>query len=157
MGKRKPFIDKKHATTYSLIYRPADEAAADPTEGERLLVPVGQLPPQGNSSAPSSSWPSGSSRPLWADGPFEELPESRRREHIELGLPDDGYDYLKHLRSLRPAPAAELDAAAAQQEDTQEAAVAGALPNGTLLLVLVLHGDTRLARWQRMRNQLFGE
>ncbi|CAL5085816.1 unnamed protein product [Urochloa decumbens] len=31
------------------------------------------------------------------------LPEHVRREILELGLPDDGYDYLPHLRELRPS------------------------------------------------------
>ncbi|KAG8099277.1 hypothetical protein GUJ93_ZPchr0013g33886 [Zizania palustris] len=31
------------------------------------------------------------------------LPEHVRREIRELGLPDDGYDYLPHLRELRPS------------------------------------------------------
>lgn len=31
------------------------------------------------------------------------LPEHVRREILELGLPDDGYDYLTHLRELRPS------------------------------------------------------
>ncbi|PWZ04507.1 hypothetical protein Zm00014a_030189 [Zea mays] len=38
-----------------------------------------------------------------ASGP---LPEHVRREILELGLPDDGYNYLSHLRELRPAAAA---------------------------------------------------
>ncbi|KAL5197045.1 hypothetical protein ABZP36_000557 [Zizania latifolia] len=31
------------------------------------------------------------------------LPEHVRGEILELGLPDDGYDYLPHLRELRPS------------------------------------------------------
>ncbi|KAL6878375.1 hypothetical protein ACP4OV_012545 [Aristida adscensionis] len=34
------------------------------------------------------------------------LPEHVRREILELGLPDDGYNYLSHLRELRPTAAA---------------------------------------------------
>ncbi|CAN6289319.1 unnamed protein product [Urochloa humidicola] len=34
------------------------------------------------------------------------LPEHVRREILELGLPDDGYNYLSHLRELRPSAAA---------------------------------------------------
>ncbi|KAJ1296966.1 hypothetical protein BS78_01G342000 [Paspalum vaginatum] len=33
------------------------------------------------------------------------LPEHVRREILELGLPDDGYNYLSHLRELRPSAA----------------------------------------------------
>ncbi|GJN40810.1 hypothetical protein PR202_gn00113 [Eleusine coracana subsp. coracana] len=39
----------------------------------------------------------------FASGP---LPEHVRREILELGLPDDGYNYLSHLRELRPAASA---------------------------------------------------
>ncbi|XP_006651428.1 protein LTV1 homolog isoform X1 [Oryza brachyantha] len=34
------------------------------------------------------------------------LPDHIRREILELGLPDDGYNYLHHLRELRPSAAA---------------------------------------------------
>ncbi|KAL5210773.1 hypothetical protein ABZP36_006396 [Zizania latifolia] len=34
------------------------------------------------------------------------LPEHIRRDILELGLPDDGYNYLHHLRELRPSAAA---------------------------------------------------
>ena len=34
------------------------------------------------------------------------LPEHVRREILELGLPDDGYNYLSHLRELHPSAAA---------------------------------------------------
>uniref|UniRef100_A0A0D9VUG9 Protein LTV1 homolog n=1 Tax=Leersia perrieri TaxID=77586 RepID=A0A0D9VUG9_9ORYZ len=33
------------------------------------------------------------------------LPDHLRREILELGLPDDGYNYLHHLRELRPSAA----------------------------------------------------
>ncbi|KQK15041.1 uncharacterized protein LOC100828059 [Brachypodium distachyon] len=32
-----------------------------------------------------------------------ELPEHVRREIVELGLPDDGYNYLSHIREIRPS------------------------------------------------------
>lgn len=31
--------------------------------------------------------------------PPDNMTEERRRELIELGFPDDGYDYLKHMRA----------------------------------------------------------
>ena len=39
---------------------------------------------------------------LYEDQSYQ-LPEEKRRAIIELGLPDDGYDYLQHLRSTAPA------------------------------------------------------
>eukprot|EP00955_Chlamydomonas_euryale_P067014 359715-Chlamydomonas_euryale.AAC.7 len=36
------------------------------------------------------------------------LSEARRREIIEYGFPDDGYDYLKHTRELAPRRATDI-------------------------------------------------
>ena len=33
--------------------------------------------------------------------PVLQLPEEKRREIVALGFPDDGYDYLKHLKEGR--------------------------------------------------------
>lgn len=38
--------------------------------------------------------------PRWFQDEVDEISEDRRKELIELGFPDDGYDYLKHLRVL---------------------------------------------------------
>lgn len=35
-----------------------------------------------------------------------ELSDERRRELLELGFPDDGYDYLQHMRTLGHGSAA---------------------------------------------------
>ncbi|BAF12120.1 uncharacterized protein [Oryza sativa Japonica Group] len=47
-----------------------------------------------------------------ASGP---LPDHVRREILELGLPDDGYNYLHHLRELRPSAAAAASSFAPNQ------------------------------------------
>lgn len=60
----------------------ADEDSFDPSRSD---------PSAGNGNFGSASGP---------------LPEHVRREILELGLPDDGYNYLSHLRELRPAAAA---------------------------------------------------
>lgn len=120
MGKKK-FIDKKNATTYSLVYATRDEGdQADDTpddvlknndvhEGQqhthdikRVLVPVGDLP-RGTPNDENKDFMAGP--PAWLtqnepQGP--PLDEEKRREILELGFPDDGYDYLKHLRESRP-------------------------------------------------------
>lgn len=31
--------------------------------------------------------------------PSDNMTEERRRELVEMGFPDDGYDYLKHMRA----------------------------------------------------------
>lgn len=45
MGKKKAFIDKKRSTTYSLVFRSAEdhEDPATNAEGDRVLVPAGEL------------------------------------------------------------------------------------------------------------------
>ena len=91
MGRRKPFIDKKSATTYSLLYDDTDEAGEEAS-------------PNGSGQGAQS----GSGRPDHSaiiaqlqgrdEAPVLQLPEVRRREITDLGFPDDGYDYLKHLK-----------------------------------------------------------
>jgi hypothetical protein len=43
---------------------------------------------------------------LLSYSPYEDegyvMTEARRKELIELGFPDDGYDYLRHLKELGP-------------------------------------------------------
>uniref|UniRef100_A0A0E0LNS0 Uncharacterized protein n=1 Tax=Oryza punctata TaxID=4537 RepID=A0A0E0LNS0_ORYPU len=56
-------------------------------------VPGAAAVEEGDDDAPSSSSASDT-------GP---LPDHVRREILELGLPDDGYDYLPHLREIRPS------------------------------------------------------
>ena len=92
MGRRKPFIDKKSATTYSLLYNDTEESGEDalaarnsehaPAKVDHAAV-IAQL--QGRQQ----------------EGPVLQLPEDRRRELVSLGFPDDGYDYLKHLKEGR--------------------------------------------------------
>ena len=84
MGRRKPFIDKKSATTYNLLYGDADEQpqaneALRPGDVARLQMDrdFGPFPPE------EITW---------------DLPGDKRKEIVELGLPDDGYDYLQHLK-----------------------------------------------------------
>ncbi|CAL5222515.1 g4890 [Coccomyxa viridis] len=92
MGRRKPFIDKKSATTYSLLYNDTEEAGEDASAARNIehvsakvdhAAVIAQL--QGRQQ----------------EGPVLQLPEERRRELVSLGFPDDGYDYLKHLKEGR--------------------------------------------------------
>eukprot|EP01026_Neomeris_dumetosa_P044248 TRINITY_DN3723_c0_g1_i3.p2 TRINITY_DN3723_c0_g1~~TRINITY_DN3723_c0_g1_i3.p2 ORF type:complete len:563 (-),score=104.11 TRINITY_DN3723_c0_g1_i3:388-2076(-) len=96
MGRRKPFIDKKRATTYRLVYKP-DTGGEEP---QQILVPVSEEPqPQ----AEDQFLTKGLQAEIKPFGCYSqtELSEEKRREIVELGLPDDGYDYLKHLRVLK--------------------------------------------------------
>ncbi|KAI4374946.1 hypothetical protein MLD38_012878 [Melastoma candidum] len=102
-GKRtKKFIDKQKAATFQLMPRDSEDPSfVDPSN--RIFVRV-----DGNRSFYADS--------IFADAIEEEgngverrtgegapwgLEESVRKEIIELGLPDDGYNYLIHLREIK--------------------------------------------------------
>ena len=96
MVKKKSWIDKKKATRYTLVYRSTDDHDEAPL---REFVPTDQLgahADQQPSSSTAGRYPPG--HPLAFLNEQEPLSEERRREIIALGFPDDGYDYLKHLR-----------------------------------------------------------
>ncbi|XP_066349456.1 uncharacterized protein [Miscanthus floridulus] len=82
--------------------------AADPND--RVFVRVDNNDYTVPGFADEDSFDSSLSDPSAGDGNFHSasgpLPEHVRREILELGLPDDGYNYLSHLRELRPAAAA---------------------------------------------------
>ena len=85
MGKTKPFIDKKNAKTYSLLY------------GDNEVDPVAP-----EARRPNTTGNEQTGRPLdflqfAPEDVSYDLPDSKRKEIVELGLPDDGYDYLQHL------------------------------------------------------------
>ena len=137
MGRRRAFIDKKRATTYSLIYAGEGGAAgAGGAPEERLLVdaarkvgvgrPDSEAVARARQGEPPGTYPPG--HPLeWLDAePGEALSPERRQELLELGFPDDGYDYIKHLRAGGRQPVG-LDAAQAQSGPRSEAEPAGSL------------------------------
>lgn len=97
MGKKKAFIDKKNARTFSLISRADDDSDDD----GGALVPAdaaGVFSERGRDGPAPSARDFFSAR-LEAERPTVSLDDSKRREIVDLGLPDDGYDYLKHLRA----------------------------------------------------------
>eukprot|EP00877_Chromochloris_zofingiensis_P001835 jgi/Chrzof1/11652/Cz06g03220.t1 len=102
MGKKKAFIDKRKAVTYSLVHRAA-EYDDDSDEAERVLVPNDELKvPAGPPADPSQLY-----RHFFGDEEdAEPLSDARKRELLEYGFPDDGYDYLKHCRVLGRSQAA---------------------------------------------------
>jgi len=81
--------------------------AADPND--RVFVRVDNNDYTVPGFADEDSFDPSLSDPSAGDGNFHSasgpLPEHVRREILELGLPDDGYNYLSHLRELRPAAA----------------------------------------------------
>ncbi|PUZ73092.1 hypothetical protein GQ55_2G446900 [Panicum hallii var. hallii] len=99
---RKP----RNFATFRLCPRPGAADASD-----RVFVRVDDNPysvpgftddgggPSSSTAVGGDDEPSSSS----ADDGGGALPEHVRHEILELGLPDDGYDYLAHLRELRPS------------------------------------------------------
>ncbi|KAK6131246.1 hypothetical protein DH2020_035003 [Rehmannia glutinosa] len=85
MGRKKKFIDKKKSATFQLMARdtsdpnyspdPSDCDDEDANNNVRRVF---------NHNAQSTA-----------------LPDHIRREILELGFPDDGYNYLTHLREIK--------------------------------------------------------
>ena len=175
MGRRKPFVDKKKSTTYNVIYREA--AQEDETAEQREWVEkekgVGVGRPDMDlleerhhqESLQGRRYPPG--HPLsWLEEEEgqETLSEERRKQNLDLGFPDDGYDYLKHLRVLgkgkvqglstaegpSTAAAAHPPAAGDLWEPAPEAPHAGC----TLLLMAALQVMQSLT--QCMHGHVFG-
>jgi protein LTV1 len=157
---RKKFIDKKSATTYALVYRSTDGADDDDgaaaqalAEGEqqrrvlaadgadRVLVAQPRPGEAGPASPLASRPPTHDPRALYRHffgGDHDDggaagggLSDAKRRELLSLGFPDDGYDYLKHMRVVGGAGGGKQqqrqqqeDEAEEQQQD-QDAAAAG--------------------------------
>ncbi|KAL6650019.1 hypothetical protein ACP70R_014243 [Stipagrostis hirtigluma subsp. patula] len=96
-GARKP----RNFATFRLFPR---AGAADPNDRVFVRVDNNDYSVPGFADEDPFDPPAGDDHhPHSASGP---LPEHVRREILELGLPDDGYNYLSHLRELRPTAAA---------------------------------------------------
>ena len=106
MGRKKGFLDKRSSVTYSLIH----SSAPSGEQPERLWVEksrgvsVGRPDPA--SATEGRQEQDGllpASHPLaWlSEGHEASLTDEKRRAIVDLGLPDDGYDYLQHLRDPR--------------------------------------------------------
>ncbi|CAA0841210.1 Unknown protein [Striga hermonthica] len=126
MGRKKKFIDKKKSATFQLMARDTSDPNYSPDpSGDRVFVRVDD-----NDYAPESfdeGGPDGdplTSNPdsIFADAPEDSddeyvaknfggvqncktqtngLPDHVRKEILELGFPDDGYNYLAHLREIK--------------------------------------------------------
>lgn len=105
---KKQFIDKKKSVTYNLVFRSTEDADAAPARmlAEAGVVGMGRVDEEAVlDSQPGDAlerrYPPG--HPLaWleAEQSQEAMTEERRRELVEFGFPDDGYDYLRHMRTL---------------------------------------------------------
>ncbi|KZV28851.1 hypothetical protein F511_13646 [Dorcoceras hygrometricum] len=107
MGKKKRFIYKKKSATFQLLSRDTSDPnySSDPSS-ERVFIRVdnngGVNPDSIFADAPED-----------CDGNFDSresskykdqntaLPDHVRKEILELGFPDDGYDYLIHMREIK--------------------------------------------------------
>ncbi|XP_076888902.1 uncharacterized protein LOC143539481 [Bidens hawaiensis] len=118
MGKKKKFIDKKKSATFQLISRDSsDPNYSESPSGDRVFVRV-----DGNSETPFfDEQADDDGNGIFDDDPDDysgdeidqkrttagrlpggsSLPDDVRREIVELGFPDDGYNYLAHLREIR--------------------------------------------------------
>lgn len=126
MGRKKSF-DKKSSVTYTLI----QSSAPAGQQPQRLWVEKSRGVEFGRPDAtlaPEAEQSHGTEAPLAhrLAGIFDEtgadLSQEQRREIVDLGLPDDGYDYLQHLRD----PPSTLTAAPEGKE------AASNLPEGKL-------------------------
>uniref|UniRef100_A0ACD5YY72 Uncharacterized protein n=1 Tax=Avena sativa TaxID=4498 RepID=A0ACD5YY72_AVESA len=116
MGRTRHRKPRGNSATFQLCPRPGAADASD-----RVLVRVDGNPyylpgfaEDDECDAYEGAFPSSSS--FGAVGDYEDelsysssaaaggaLPEHVRREILELGLPDDGYNYLTHIRDFRPS------------------------------------------------------
>jgi protein LTV1 len=99
--RKRPFIDRSRARTYEVVYRPLGDRSAGP---ERVLRAV----PRGNASDARFA-DAGDAGDVLAYRAVErdvrgwEGDYVREREAYalgEYGLPDDGYDYVKHFKRM---------------------------------------------------------
>ncbi|CAL1355720.1 unnamed protein product [Linum trigynum] len=129
MGRKKKFIDKKKSATFQLMARDSSDPFFDGTPGsEKVFVRVDEnqysVDEEGGEQRDDEE-----SNSIFADAPEDvddcvegtgdgvleiptrstaefrggssSLPDHVRREIIELGFPDDGYNYLLHMREIK--------------------------------------------------------
>lgn len=122
MGKKKKFFDKKNSATFQLLARDSSDPNYDGTPAtDRVFVRVDNHPYSpsafevGPADASGSGYSNEDPNSIFADAPDDyddeedgafgasaaPLPENVIREILELGFPDDGYNYLLHLREIK--------------------------------------------------------
>ncbi|CAI9116860.1 OLC1v1018130C1 [Oldenlandia corymbosa var. corymbosa] len=123
MGKNK-FIDKKKSATYQILARDtSDPNYSSGPSGDRVFVRVdnnqyqveGFSDDEENEHYQNDAVPADDPDSIFADAPDDYgygssrstsrtgslLPDHIRKEILELGFPDDGYNYLLHLREIK--------------------------------------------------------
>ena len=149
MGRRKPFVDKKNSTTYNVIYREAaqdDEGAAErdwieANKGVGVGRPDMDLLEERHhqESLQGRRYPAG--HPLsWLDDEESQaaLSEECRKQILDLGFPDDGYDYLKHMRVLGRGKGQGLSSAAGPHGAASTEAAAPGTPDLNIRTIYTL-------------------
>uniref|UniRef100_A0A5B7B4U2 Protein LTV1 homolog n=1 Tax=Davidia involucrata TaxID=16924 RepID=A0A5B7B4U2_DAVIN len=131
MGKKKKFIDKKKSATFQLLARDSsDPNYDDGASGDQVFVRVDTNPysidaffDQHDDAVSGDVQFVDDPNSIFADAPDDydddrdrvygkqiptpphsaagTLPDHMRREILELGFPDDGYNYLIHLRDIK--------------------------------------------------------
>eukprot|EP00232_Nephroselmis_pyriformis_P024291 CAMPEP_0182852964 /NCGR_PEP_ID=MMETSP0034_2-20130328/448_1 /TAXON_ID=156128 /ORGANISM="Nephroselmis pyriformis, Strain CCMP717" /LENGTH=268 /DNA_ID=CAMNT_0024983711 /DNA_START=18 /DNA_END=821 /DNA_ORIENTATION=- len=112
MGKKK-FLSKKDAATYAVVFRSHDDPQAESTEAsQRMFTQVaGKYTREAADLSDTEEFYDGEGgeggvgEDEWDEpgheGELEDDEAKRKRlELIDLGLPDDGYDYTQHLRRI---------------------------------------------------------
>eukprot|EP00903_Cladosiphon_okamuranus_P008978 g8589.t1 len=97
MGRKKKFIDKKESSTFHVVHRSQQDKANEGEEeaSEFVLIPSG--PSRDNQHQEQG----GSERNGKGKGKGKGGLAAEKRDHINaLGLPNDGYDYDQHLKSM---------------------------------------------------------
>ncbi|KAL1195017.1 hypothetical protein V5N11_031109 [Cardamine amara subsp. amara] len=111
MGKKK-FIDKKKAATFELCPRDtSDPRYSDAPGGDKIFLRVDQNPVnisgfiEEEEEEDNSKFEDASEDLAYGYSSFGDsnnpLPAHLRKEILELGYPDDGYNYLEHLREIK--------------------------------------------------------
>ncbi|XP_027329357.1 protein LTV1 homolog [Abrus precatorius] len=97
-GKKKKFIDKKNSVTFQLIARDSSDPSF--SLSDRVFVRVDNNPVSfaAVDDAVFDDADNDDDDVGISGGP---LPEEVRREILEMGFPDDGYNYLSHLREIK--------------------------------------------------------
>lgn len=120
-GRKKGFIDKKRSATFTLVARDsASSSSSNPLSTDRVFVRTDNhhdYSVPGFLESDEEQYNKDDESSIFADavedadvgvgaryaerGSGSALSEEVRREILELGLPDDGYNYLSHLREIR--------------------------------------------------------
>ncbi|XP_027917045.1 protein LTV1 homolog [Vigna unguiculata] len=98
-GRKKKFIDKKNSATFQLIARDSSDPSF--SQSDRVFVRVDNNPvsfPDAEDAGFDDATDDYDDYDGVNGGP---LPEDVRKEILELGFPDDGYNYLSHLREIK--------------------------------------------------------